>query len=941
MKKSGLLNELCRSPKLLPGLTVLLLQVLLTDTNTLLAQQSVEEVVVTGSYVLRDGNKAPTPTSVVDRESINTFSGTNIGDYLQQLPVFAGNQTPINTRRSTSAGGAGLSSLNMRNLGTARTLVLLDGQRVVASQPTGQIDINPFPQQLIQRVDVVTGGASAVYGSDALAGAVNFVLDRHFTGYKLEAQGGMTDNGDNVAKNITGSGGISFAEGRGHLLLSGEYSLVDGIDDCTLDFCTEGWNMIDNPAYTPTNGLPQRIVVDRSAPNNMTAGGIITAGPLKGTAFGPGGVPYQFDYGTLVGTAFSQGGDWEENSVQHYTSVAPYAKRRNVFARTSFEITDKMEVFAQFSKGVNDSLVASAVRFYPGTLRIQRDNAFMPASVRNQMVALNLNTLSFGTYNDDLGTIRSKNKVELNRYVLGIDGDFELLNKDWTYSAYYEYGHSINTKAFWDSLKTPYSLGIDAVVNPSNGAIVCRSTLTSPNNGCIPYNVFGIGVNSAAAVNYVAGWSFAQEHNLQKVVAGRITGSPFELPAGEVTLAMGAEHRVEDGDGFESLNNSRNESTFGNQSPIFGKYDVTDVFAETEIPLFNTLPTSLNAAVRRSDYSTSGTVTTWKTGLTFQPHNDVLLRGYLSRDIRSPSRRELFATALFAGNQVTDPFLGGAASTANTLTLGNAGLLPEVADSTGLGLVYTSSLFEGFSASIDFYNIDIKGSIGSVGAQSSIDRCFAGETVFCSSLVRKADGTLDYILIRPVNFVVETNRGVDLESSYRFEASDLVSSWRGDIDLRALATHYLEASTDSGVGPVVDNVGSNGSGPPNWKFSMTGTYRLDNMRVSLTGRGISAGKIDTSFVECTTGCPASTTFNRTIDNNHMDGALFFDLSMSYSLNDFFKTEETELFLVVQNLMDKDPAIFPRFGANPVDPASNPIYYDILGRELRFGVRMQF
>jgi outer membrane receptor protein involved in Fe transport len=924
--------------------SVLLLPILLAEAGTLAAQENqegIEELVVTGSNVVRDGYTAPTPTSVVNRDAINTFSGTNIGDYLAQLPVFAGNQTPINTRRSTSAGGAGISSLNMRNLGTARTLVLLDGQRVVASQPTGQIDINPFPQQLIQRVDVVTGGASAVYGSDALAGAVNFVLDRHFTGYKFEAQGGMTDDGDNVAKNATASAGLPFADGRGHVLLSGEYSLVDGIEECLYDYCTEGWNMIDNPAYTATNGLPQRIVLDRSAPNNMTAGGIITAGPLKGTAFGPGGVPYQYDYGTLVGTAFSQGGDWAENSVQKYTSVAPYAERRNVFARASYKLTDNMEVFAQYSKGINDSLVASAVRFYPGTLRIQRDNAFMPASVRDQMIARNLTTLNFGTYNDDLGTIRSKNKVDLDRSVLGIDGDFAMLGSDWTYSAYFEYGKSINTKQFWDSLKTPYSLGIDAVVNPATGNIVCRSTLTSPNNGCVPYNVFGTGVNSAAAVNYVAGWSYAKENNTQKVISGKISGSPFAVPAGEVSLALGLEHRVEDGNGVESENNARNESTFGNQAPIFGKYDVTDAFAETVIPLFTAMPTEFNAAVRRSDYSTSGTVTTWKTGLTFQPHNDVLIRGYLSHDIRSPSRRELFATTLFAGNQVLDPFLGGAASTANTLTVGNPNLRPEVADSTGIGVVYTSSLLEGFSASVDYYDIDIEDSIGSVGAQARIDRCFGGETVFCSSLVRKADGTLQHILIQPVNYVLETNRGIDFESSYRFSASALASSLPGDIEFRALATHYLESSVDTGDRPeVVDSVGSNGNGPPNWKFTVTGTYRLDNMRVSLTGRGLSSGVIDPTFIECTTGCPPSTTFNRTIDDNSIDGAVFFDLSMSYTMDDLFNTE-SELFLVVQNLTDKDPEIFPRYGANPVDPASNPTYYDILGRELRFGFRTQF
>ena len=926
----------------------LLLPVMLVDASAAWAQQgaapapAIEELTITGSNVIRDGYSAPTPTSVVNREAINTFSAANIGDYLAQLPVFAGNQTPTNTRRSTSAGGAGLSSLNMRNLGISRTLVLLDGQRVVASQPTGQIDINPFPQQLVQRVDVVTGGASAVYGSDALAGAVNFVLDRHFTGYKFEAQGGMTDDGDNPAKNITMSGGWTFADERAHLLLSTEFSEVDGIDQCTYDFCTEGWNMIDNPAYTATNGLPQRIVIDRSAPNNMTAGGIITAGPLKGTAFGPGGVPYQFNYGTLVGAAFSQGGDWENNSVQHYTWVAPYAKRRNVFARASYELTDSMEVFAQLGSGTNDSLVASAVRFYPGTLRIQRDNAFMPESVRSQMVARNLTTLNFGTYNDDLGTIRSKNKVRLDRAVIGIDGDFDMFGSNWTYSGYYEYGESINTKQFWDSLKTPYSLGIDAVVNPATGKVVCRSTLTSPSNGCVPYNVFGIGVNTPEAINYVAGWSYAKEYNIQKVVSARMAGAPFNVPAGEVSLAMGIEYRIEDGYGNESINNARNESTFGNQAPILGKYDVTDVFAETVVPVFRVMQTSLNAVVRRSDYSTSGQVTTWKTGLTFQPHDDLLVRSYLSHDIRSPSRRELFATTLFAGNQVLDPFLGNAPSTANTLTVGNANLLPEVADPIGVGLVYTSSLIDGFTTSIDYYDIDIEGSIGTVAAQSVIDRCFAGETVFCSSLARKADGTLQHILIQPVNYVVETNRGIDFEASYGIALSDIVDGWRGDFDLRGMATHYLEASIDTGDRPApVDNVGSNGSGPPNWKFTVTGSYSLDNMRVSLSGRGVSDGVLDTTFIECQTGCPVSTTFNRTIDNNQIDGAIFYDLSLSYRLYDMFKTDEAELFLIVQNLTDKEPEIFPRFGANPVDPASNPTYYDILGREVRFGIRTQF
>jgi len=932
-----------KSTKFSPNMAALLLPVFLADVSALSAQEAIEEIIITGSNVVRDGYTSPTPTSVLTRDDINTFSGTNIGDYLAQLPSFAGNQTPINTRRSTSAGGAGISSLNLRNLGTARTLVLLDGQRVVASQPTGQIDINPFPQQLIQRVDVVTGGASAVYGSDAMSGVVNFVLDRRFVGTKLEAQGGMTGEGENDSEKITASFGTAFANGRGHLLLSGEHSEVDGIADCTLDWCTKGWNMITNPAYTPTNGLPERIVVDRSAPNNITPGGIITAGPLRGTAFGPGGIPYQFDYGSLRNNTFSQGGEWEANNVHKYTSVAPYAKRRNVFARASYEITDSIEVYAQYSKGINDSFVTSSVRFNPGNLRVQRDNAFIPTSVRDQMTALNLNTLSMGSYNLDLGLISSKNNIELDRYVLGIDGDFGMFDKDWTYSAYYQYGISVNTKQFYDSWKENYTRAIDSVFVPGTNLIVCRSTLTSPNDGCKPWNLFGTGVNNEEARNYVAGYSYAKENNIQKVIAASINGTPFEVPAGEVSLALGLEHRIEDGDGIESDFSARNQSWFGNQSPIFGSYDVTEGFAETVIPLFTAMPTEFNAAVRLTDYSTSGTVTTWKAGLNFQPHNDVLFRGTLSRDIRAPSRRELFATALFAGNTVIDRFRSDEISTANTATLGNLALQPEVADSTGIGFVYSSSLLEGFTASVDYYHIDIEDSIGSVNAQNTMDRCFYNnETAFCDAILRNTAGALTRINIQPVNYIVQTNRGVDIESSYSIDASDIASSWIGDIQLRALATRYLEASTETGIGPVVDTVGSNGNGPPDWKYSLTGTYRTDNMRVSLTGRGLSSGVNDTTYIECSSNCPRSTVFNRTIDNNHMDGALYFDLSMSYHLRQIFNTRfDSELFLVVQNLTDKDPEVYARFGGNPTDVASNPFYYDILGREFRFGIRTQF
>ena len=265
---------------------------------------SAVEVVVTATRVKRDGYQAPTPTSVIGEEELNAKAPANIADFVNELPSLAGSITPTTATQSIGPGTAGINALNLRNLGANRTLVLLDGQRVGASTLTGWVDVNQFPNALIKRVDVVTGGASADWGSDAVAGVVNFVLDKDFTGVKGEAQGGVTTYGDNGEYKLSATAGTGFADKRGHVLLSYEEAHSDGVQGVPRSWYN-GSKLFFNPNYTATNGQPQLIASAGVGFATATPGGIITTGPLKGTYFGPGGTPLQFNYGSIIGTPWT------------------------------------------------------------------------------------------------------------------------------------------------------------------------------------------------------------------------------------------------------------------------------------------------------------------------------------------------------------------------------------------------------------------------------------------------------------------------------------------------------------------------------------------------------------------------------------------------------------------------------------------------------------
>jgi outer membrane receptor protein involved in Fe transport len=300
----------------------------------------IQEVRVTGTrLVVPPGFQSPTPMTVVDEAELEARVPTSLSDSLNQLPVFRDSFTPSSNGIST-VGSVGQSFLNLRGLGPARTLVLLDGRRVVPSTSAGTVDVSILPEPLVQRVDTVTGGVSAVYGSDAVAGVVNFVLDDRFEGLKLTAQTGQASAGDADVRKFELAGGTSFLGGRGHIVASASHFTDSGIatwrDRDWFNSCAR----IANPALVPASIMACNV---HSA--GFTPGGIIPSGPLKGTDFGPGGQPRQFNYGSQATTLTMIGGDGLDNGVN--LSAVPEVKRQTGFAHVTYNVTDNVGLHAQ------------------------------------------------------------------------------------------------------------------------------------------------------------------------------------------------------------------------------------------------------------------------------------------------------------------------------------------------------------------------------------------------------------------------------------------------------------------------------------------------------------------------------------------------------------------------------------------------------------------
>ncbi len=956
-------------------------------------EEATENVTVSASRIMRDGYQAPTPTTVLGAEDIAAQAQTNVFAAVNQLPSLMGSQGVQNNTGGTGSGQNGISSFAMRGLSSIRTLTLVDGQRIVPSNVTGITDVSELPQLLIQRVDVVTGGASASWGSDAVAGVVNFIIDKKFDGFKANLQGGATTYGDDENALIQMAAGTDFAGGRGHIEGSAEYGYEAGIPPGELGVGQgaggRSWYsstaLLKNTIPGTPAGQPQYIVAANASDFQLGKYGIITTGPLQGTTFGANGVPSKFNYGVgpnglpgvptgnSIGTVtnclspWCIGGDNSGAIAGGVTDVSPLS-RVDLYTRLSYDLTPHTNLWATASFGEVHTQNIS-VREIPifGGLTIQcgnapgGPNAFLPASINQACVNNNITNFQMGTDNaqvPDGATIKTARTQR--RFVVGGDGSFGVFGTDWTWATYFEHGE-VDSKIRVHTFLNPYfNAAVDSVTGP-NGNIVCRSTVAQA-EGCQPYNIFGNVPATAATIKWLYGGDrtgTSQLTHLQEdAFSLSLNGEPFSTWAGPVSIATGFEYRNE---AYDVTGDPTSTGGAGCNDPLLncvtggnwfngnfysggGNYHVTEGFVETVVPLLKDRDwgeINLDLGGRATGYSTSGYVNSWKVGGTWDtPLDGLRFRALQSRDIRAPNLSELFAAQTVTTGTVVNDFTTQPVQIQN-VSRGNAALQPEKSQTTEIGVVFQPSWFPGFSTSVDYYRIGLKGQISSFSAQQSFDLCFQGFTANCSAIITNPAGgdltktttNITQVVATAFNLASTITDGFDFETSYRFRLDDL--GIPGEFMLRSLATHVSKFISTSGVPGTVphESAGENSGVTPHWKAYETQSYTTDKWSVTLSENWISDGVLNSQYIQCTTGCPLPTVNNPTVNNNFIPGALYFNVGGTYNLDDRW-----QVFGRIDNVTNVDPPAIASAAPNTA-LGVNPSIYDTIGRMYRVGIRV--
>jgi outer membrane receptor protein involved in Fe transport len=913
-----------------------------------------ETIVVTGTRL--GGNfTAPTPVTVVGTERLEALSVNNVGEALNMLPSFRATSGPA--QQANQGGSVGARTLDLRGLGAQRTLVLVDGRRFVPSTTQGTVDVNLIPSSIVQRTEVVTGGASAAYGSDAVAGVVNFVLDRKYTGIRAELVGGVSERGDDGSVFASLKGGFALSD-RIHLVVAGEYEKSEGLGDCyTRDWCATQTLILGN---TPgAGGLPANLIIAGVNTSTLSPGGLINrsynaAGvavgttatdPLRGIKFEGAGVPGQFQYGTQVGALFMLGGEGQgRNSFTSPFLLKVPLERFSSYAALTAEVTDDITATADFAFGRSrGTVVSNVLRDYNASLmgRIKRDNAFLPASIGAAMDANGVASFTLGRAGFDLGASYATSETTTYR------GAFELkaqISEGWSVEGFYQYGKTQFRQRSYNAINLAnLPRAVDSV--RVNGVAVCRvnadASTANDDPSCAAFNPFGEGNYTAASAAYITGNGFQNTDNTQHVVGLDLLGTIVELPAGALTIATGAEYRRDEIVGTTDPVSLMNGFWTLNGSALSGVVEVKEAYAEVAIPVFkdsafgNLL--DLNAAVRRTDYSTTGAVTTWKVGAVYEPIEGIRFRGTRSRDIRAPNLTELSGPLIRRTIGLSDPANGGAQTNPNLITGSNPNLTVETANTYTVGMVLTprGGFLGRFRASIDYYNISVADAIGALGAQTLVNRCNQGVTEFCALITR--DPTTNAILQVQdllLNSAELKTSGFDIEFQYRQPLGDL-----GSLNAQVLANVTRELTQVDTAGSI-NRAGQTGhrtgtiAGVPDYVLDGLLTWSIGDVQVTGHGRYIPEGSYWTEFVGPDAANYSPTLVN-SVDNNRVPSRLYLDLTtrVKVPLND---GREFEVFGTVNNLLDRDPPMIPGPSGG-----TNQILFDAVGRAFKIGARVQF
>ena len=970
-----------------------------------LAQEPVEEVTVTGSRLISSGVNTPTPVTAVSSAELQTMAPTTLIESLSQLPVFHNNLTSQQAVGGSVASGG--SNLNLRGLEARRTLVLMDGHRLGPSNKFGTVDVSVIPEMLVSSVEAVTGGASAAYGADAVAGVVNFRLDRNFTGTKYQFQAGATDKSDNDSYKAGFGYGGDIGE-RGHIIVSAEYWQKDGIR--SFDSLQDRSDYLDLKAQVtnpdPVNG-PDFLARPYVSPTNFTAGGVLLqpGSAVDHIEFLPDGsgqyrqLPFS-GVGVLTGGCNCQARPSLEYGVDSDFEVDTPADRGVLFAHYDFDVSDTNSFYVEtlLSDSQQANVWQSAALLGPWGARIYADNPFLPAPLAQTLQSEGRQFAGFGIFTPNVegNPFESAELIAKNRYgqiVGGFAHDMseDFLSGNWVLDGYAQYAQNRQETVVPGGMRTDLlPIAMDVVTGPG-GQPVCRVTLfiSGPFDDCVPINLIGgtASVTPGAAAYVLDDGKIARgrttENDVEVTLRGDLTEGGGVL--GPITAAFGVSWReqrltvrtvdpcdefpctasgvrlsdlglmspelrgvlpefnaagVRDPNGIPGLRHvpagfagDANSSTvlFSSQRAVEGAYTVREAFFEFGIPLLENGKLNLNEAFRWADYSGSGSVNAWKTGISYQLVPRFRLRATRSQDVRAPTLQERFESQR-GGVNVRDPLNGNALITTASFTGGNPNVGLEEAATTVFGFVLEPT--DKFSITIDRYDVDLDGAIGQLPSQTIVNNCAAsgGTSPLCQYVIRDSANQIVRVESLFINLSNMRIQGVDLELNYSG-----IQVGEGTLSWRLLGSKLDENSILTPGSPRIDRAGDVGAeGLPDTKVTTSLRYNRGPVSVFLQERYIGGGLGDRDLVESNVRIPGVVT----IDDNSVDSVFYTDLTFNYAGGSGGGTP-WEVFFTVNNLLDEAPpdmySVVGRAGVG----GPNTLLYDTIGRRLTAGVRVNF
>jgi len=894
-----------------------------------------ENVVVTGSRLRTNNLTSEAPVTVITSKQIEQSSSQTIEDVLRKIPS-------IGTDGLTSTvnnGGNGASCLGLRNLGVNRTLVLVDGKRFIRSgsgDGNDCVDLDTIPITLVDRIEVLKDGASSIYGADAVAGVINIVMKKNFVGTQINLGGNITASGDDKQGDISGTTGFDFDHGRGNVALSGRY-----LDRGPVQQKDRDWS---DPVVTRDNG----------AGEPYTYGSGFSSAGRYFSATDP-----NFQDQTVKGGAFTP----YDNATDRYNLAnKAYLSDRetqgNLAGNAHYDINDHIQAYVSAyythkntTTQLNGQPITTAANPNSGQqFDIPAGNPFAEA--------LGVNSALTGLRRvDDWGPRDYQTGTDTWQVTGGVRGK---IVGNWDYDAYYTYGHAATTLNYTNQINTvnlEQEMGFRGTDPANIDSGVYDSTVCTSHPGCVLANPFGSGSFSQSAIKYASFTSSSRSITQLRDLGASITNNKLlQLPYGPVGLALGMEHRGEQGAYHPDAIIQSGQAAASSEQPTGGGYSVTEVYGELSVPILKNLPfakdLSADVSGRYSDYSTFGSVETWKAGLNWSPSRDIRFRANIGTATRQPSIAEAYGGAIGSFNSAIDPCsqagtygaLAGvvAANCARkgvnsgtfqqtstqilTLVGGNPKLLPETSRTYTIGTVLTPRWVKNFSATIDYFHTSINNQIGSTTTQYVLDQCYTSANL-SSSLCpfagnRAANGQVSSVQAVDANLGVVRTNGIDFDANYlvRLGGGHTLSFSNELVDTIGYTAQSVNGGQFLNLKGRLSFYNTPGYpiGYPVIRDNFTGTYAKGGFSFSWTTRYIDGMTFNNGSTDLT---PAARYYK-------VNEVFYHDIIATYNW------KKIQFIGGIDNLFDKDPPFV-------LDGATNTAatVYDVLGR--LFYAKMQF